>query len=348
MAPVPKTMNAFVVQEHKKILYKTVDVPKPAERQVLVRIVTSGVCHTDCHVVDGDFPGPLPIIPGHEGCGYVAAVGPGVHNISVGDRVGVPWVNIACGSCHQCIRGEDTSCHDTPFTGYMVNGCFAEYVVAGADYVGRIPAKLSFEQAAPIMCAGVTSYKALKVSNVKPSEWVVITGAAGGLGHVACQYAKAMGMRVVAMTRKVSEKKEKMFKSYGVDYILDLSLEGAKDGVMKATDQRGANGVIILAPNPGDTETAQEYCGARASIVLVGLVGHKVSLDVFTALGKQLCVKGSSSGNRSDLAEALEIAARGKVKCEVEVRKFSEMNTVLDQIRTGGIAGRVVLKVSDE
>ena len=178
-----------------------VPVPEPGYGEVLIKVITSGVCHTDLHVRDGDWhvKPSLPIIPGHEGAGVVVKLGPGVTTLKLGDRVGHAWLHTACGGCEHCLSGWETVCGKTAPTGFVADGCFAEYTVAVAAYVGRIPDSLSFAQASPILCAGVTTYKALKETEVKPGQWVAILGACGGLGHVGVQYARAMGMKVCAV-----------------------------------------------------------------------------------------------------------------------------------------------------
>ena len=180
-----KTMKAAVVRQFGKPLsIEEVPVPTPGAGQILVRIAASGVCHTDLHAADGDWPvkPKPPFIPGHEGVGHVAGVGAGVTHIKEGDRVGVPWLYTACGHCRHCLGGWETLCESQQNTGYSVNGGFAEYVLADPDYVGHLPAKASFVEIAPILCAGVTVYKGLKVTDAKPGDWMVVSGI-GGLGH---------------------------------------------------------------------------------------------------------------------------------------------------------------------
>ena len=192
-----KTMKAAVVHEFKQPLaIEEVPVPEVGPGQILVKIEASGVCHTDLHAADGDWPvkPTPPFIPGHEGVGTVAAVGAGVTAVKEGDRVGVPWLHTACGHCKYCLSGWETLCDAQKNTGYSVNGGFAEYVLADPNYVGHLPDGLGFEMAAPILCAGVTVYKGLKETDTKPGDTVVISGI-GGLGHVAVQYAKAMGLQ---------------------------------------------------------------------------------------------------------------------------------------------------------
>ena len=192
---MPKTMTAAFVEKFGEPLeIREVVIPTPGPGQVLVEIAASGVCHTDLHAAEGDWPikPTLPFIPGHEGAGVVASLGSGVKHLKEGDRVGIAWLHSACGYCEFCLTGWETLCLGQQNSGYSVNGSFAQYALAQADYLGRIPDKLSFIDAAPILCAGVTTYKGLKETKTRPGEWVVISGV-GGLGHVAVQYAKAMG-----------------------------------------------------------------------------------------------------------------------------------------------------------
>ena len=198
---IPKTMKAAVLHEFgKPLTIEEVPVKMPAENQVLVKVVTSGVCHTDLHACMGDWPvkPKLPLIPGHEAVGYVVALGRGVEHVAIGDVVGAPWLFSACGHCEYCITGWETLCESQQNGGYSVDGGYAEYVVADARYVARFPKDIDFLEMAPITCAGVTVYKGLKETETKPGEWVAISGI-GGLGHLAVQYAKAMGMHVAAI-----------------------------------------------------------------------------------------------------------------------------------------------------
>ena len=199
---IPKTMRAAVVEKFREpLVIRELPVPTPGPGQALVEIIASGVCHTDLHAADGDWPvkPDLPVTPGHEGAGIVVALDPGVTHLKEGDPVGIAWLHSACGHCDFCLAGWETLCLEQKNSGYSVNGSFAQYALAQADYVGRIPKNLPFVDAAPILCAGVTTYKGLKETNTRSGDWVVISGAGGGLGHVAIQYAKAMGLHVAAV-----------------------------------------------------------------------------------------------------------------------------------------------------
>ena len=214
-------MKAAVVHAFgQPLVIEEVDIPAVPPGQVLVRIVASGVCHTDLHAAEGDWPvkPSLPFIPGHEGVGFVAAVGAGVTWVKEGDRVGVPWLHTACGHCEHCITGWETLCDSQQMTGYTVNGGYAEYVLADPSYVGKLPDNLEFAPAAPVLCAGVTVYKGLKELDCKPGDWVVISGI-GGLGHMAVQYAKAMGFHVIAVD--VADDKLALARSLGADEAIN-------------------------------------------------------------------------------------------------------------------------------
>ena len=196
-----KTMKAAVVREFgQPLVIEEAPIPVVGPGQILVKIAATGVCHTDLHAAEGDWPvkpNP-PFIPGHEGVGHVAAVGSDVTHVKEGDRVGVPWLYTACGHCVHCLGGWETLCESQQNTGYSVNGSFAEYVLADPNYVGHLPDNVDFLDIAPILCAGVTVYKGLKATEAKPGQWVVISGI-GGLGHMAVQYARAMGLNVAAV-----------------------------------------------------------------------------------------------------------------------------------------------------
>ncbi len=179
---IPKMMKAAVVEKFQAPLsVREVSVPTPRSGEVLVEIVASGVCHTDLHAAEGDWPvKPIPpFTPGHEGAGIVVALGAGVTHLKEGDRVGIAWLHSACGHCEFCLSGWETLCPQQKNSGYSVNGSFAQYAIGAADYVARMPRDLSFVDAAPILCAGVTTYKGLKETETRPGEWVVISGVGG-------------------------------------------------------------------------------------------------------------------------------------------------------------------------
>ncbi len=251
---MPKTMKAAVVHElGKPLTIEEVPVPEPGHGQILVKIAAAGVCHTDLHAVEGDWPvkPKPPFIPGHEGVGHVFAAGAGVKQVKEGDRVGVPWLYTACGHCRHCLGGWETLCTEQQNTGYSVNGGFAEYVLADPDYVGHLPSNVDFAEIAPVLCAGVTVYKGLKVTDTKPGDWVVISGI-GGLGHMAVQYAKAMGLNVVAVD--VDDAKLDLARRLGASLTVNAANSDPVAFVKKEIG--GAQGVLVTAVSPKAFEQA--------------------------------------------------------------------------------------------
>ena len=258
------TMKAAVVRAFKQpLVIEEVAVPRPQAGQILVRIAASGVCHTDLHAAEGDWPvkPEPPFIPGHEGVGHVAAVGAGVSHIKEGDRVGVPWLYTACGHCRHCLGGWETLCASQQNTGYSVNGGFAEYVVADPDYVGRLPDNVSFVDVAPILCAGVTVYKGLKSTDTRAGDWVVVSGI-GGLGHLAVQYAKAMGLNVVAVD--ISDAKLQLARKLGAS--LTVNARAADPAAFVKKELGGAHGVLVTAVSPKAFEQALGMVGRGGTV----------------------------------------------------------------------------------
>lgn len=334
-------MKAAVVNQFKeKLEIKDVPVPEIGHGEILVKIKACGVCHTDLHAAHGDWPvkPKLPLIPGHEGVGVVEAVGPGVTSIKVGDRVGIPWLHSACGECEYCLTCRETLCPHQLNTGYSVDGCYAEYCKAPAAYVVKIPDNLGFEEAAPIFCAGVTMYKALKVCGAKPGDWVAIYGI-GGLGHVAVQYAKAMGFNVVAVD--IVEEKLELATKLGAD----ATVNGAQVDPAQEIQERfgGVQAAISVAVTKKAFEQAYRSLKRGGTLVLVGLPNDVLPIPIFDTVLNGVTVKGSIVGTRKDLQEALEFAAQGKVKVNIETQPLEKINEVFERMEKGQINGRVVL-----
>ncbi|MBV8229087.1 MAG: alcohol dehydrogenase AdhP [Planctomycetaceae bacterium] len=337
-----KTMKAAVVQEFgKPLVIQDVPVPDPGPGQILVKVAASGVCHTDLHAADGDWPvkPKLPLIPGHEGVGPVAALGPGVTDLKEGDLVGVPWLHDACGKCEFCVTGWETVCEKQHNTGYAVDGGYAEYVVAPAAYIGHLPANTDLITMAPILCAGVTTYKGLKETEARPGQWVVISGI-GGLGHIAVQYAKAMGFNVGAVD--IAEEKLALARSLGADFTANAATEDAVAKVMKETEG-GAHGVLVLAVGRAAFGQAVSMARRRGTVTLVGLPPGDFPTPIFEVVLKRVTIRGSIVGTRQDLAECIEMAAEGKVKAKVATEPLDKINDVFKRMKEGKIDGRVVL-----
>lgn len=335
------TMKAAVVHAFGQPLsIREVAVPQPGPGQLLVKIAASGVCHTDLHAAEGDWPvkpNP-PFIPGHEGVGHVVAVGAGVKHVKEGDRVGVPWLYSTCGHCEHCLGGWETLCETQQNTGYSVNGGFAEYALADANYVGRLPDNVGFVEIAPVLCAGVTVYKGLKMTETKPGQWVVISGI-GGLGHMAVQYAKAMGMNVAAVD--IDDGKLELARRLGAEVTVNAR---ELDPARYLKEQiGGAHGALVTAVSPKAFEQAMGMTRRGGTIALNGLPPGDFPLSIFDMVLNGTTVRGSIVGTRQDLQEALDFAGEGKVRATVSTDRLENINKVFEQMRQGKIEGRVVI-----
>ena len=338
-------MHAAVVEGFgKPMAFRDVAIPICGAGQILVKTEACGVCHTDLHAARGEWPArpTLPFIPGHEGIGRIAAVGAGVTIVKEGDRVGVPWLYSACGHCEYCLTAWETVCPDAQFGGYTRNGGFAEYILADPNYVAHIPPGLSAQEAAPLICAGITTYKGLKMTEARPGEWAVISGA-GGLGHLAIQYAKVLGLKVCAVD--IDDAKLALAKSLGADLVVNATAKDAVEAVRKGTSG-GAHGILITAPSLGAFKQGVEMTRKRGTCVLVGLPPGDFPLPLFDVVANCITIRGSFVGNREDMAEALAFAAEGKVKADIELQPLSAVNKVFDRLEHGKVAARVVLDFS--
>ena len=340
-----KKMKAAVVQNFgKPLVIEEMAIPEPKEGQALVKIEASGVCHTDLHAADGDWPvkPTLPFIPGHEGAGVVAALGPGVKHLKEGDRVGIAWLGSACGHCDFCLSGWETLCFQQKNSGYSVNGSFAQYALADAAYLGRIPKTLSFTAAGPILCAGVTTYKGLKETQARPGEWVVISGV-GGLGHVAVQYAKAMGLHVAAVD--IGEDKLRLAHALGAELTVDAVKEDPAATIQKKIG--GAHGVLVTAVSVKAFKQAMGMLRRGGTCVLNGLPPGEFPVSIFDLVLNRYTLRGSIVGTRLDLEEALAFAAEGKVKATIEIQPLESINDIFTRLKHGKVNGRIVLDIAE-
>ena len=341
-----KTMKAAVVREFGKPLsIDEVPIPEPGPGMIHVKIAASGVCHTDLHAAEGDWPvkpNP-PFIPGHEGVGYVSAVGAGVRHVKEGDRVGVPWLYTACGYCRHCLGGWETLCESQQNTGYSVNGGFADYVVADPNYVGHLPKNVDFLEIAPVLCAGVTVYKGLKVTDTKPGDWVVISGI-GGLGHMAVQYAKAMGLNVAAVD--IDDAKLDLARKLGATLTVNAATDPDPAGTIRRQTDGGARGALVTAVGRKAFEQAIGMVGRGGTVALNGLPPGDFPLDIFGMVLNGITVRGSIVGTRLDLQESLDFAAEGKVKATIHTARLEDINDIFAQMHKGQIEGRMVLDMT--
>jgi propanol-preferring alcohol dehydrogenase len=336
-------MNVAMVEQFKKpLVLREWDIPNPGVGEILVKTEFCGVCHTDIHAAYGDWPvkPQLPFIPGHEGIGRVAAIGAGVTIVKEGDRVGVPWLHSACGHCEYCLTAWETICPAETFTGYNTNGAFADYLLADPNYVAHIPSGLSPQEAAPIICAGVTSYKGIKQTEAKPGEWLAVSGI-GGLGHLAIQYARHMGLKVCAVD--IDDGKLALAKRLGAQVTVNAKSGDPAAAVKKATDG-GAHGVLITAPSLPAFKQGVGMTRKHGICVLVGIPPGDFPVPLFDVVAECISIRGSFVGNREDLAEALSFAAEGKVKADIELQPLSAINAVFKRLEAGDVPARVVLQ----
>ena len=335
-------MQAAQVEKFgQPLVIKELDVPTPGPGQILVRTEACGVCHTDLHARNGDWPlkPALPFTPGHEGIGIVAALGNGVTAVKEGDRVGVPWLYSACGHCEFCLAAQEPVCAQAQFGGYTKNGGFADYIVADPNYIAHIPAHLAATDAAPLICAGITSYKGLKETQARPGEWVVVSGI-GGLGHLGVQYAKAMGLQVCAVD--IDDGKLAHARRLGADAVVNASHDDPVSAVVRATGG-GAHGVLITAPSLPAFRQGVGMTRKHGTCVLVGIPPGEFPTPLFDVVANCITIRGSFVGNRRDMAEALAFAADGKVKADIELQPLSAINAVFERLGAGDVPSRVVL-----
>lgn len=336
------TMQAAVVETFgQPLVLREWDMPTPGPGQIVVKTEACGVCHTDLHAANGDWPvkPTPPFIPGHEAIGPVVAVGAGVTIVKEGDRVGVPWLYSACGRCEYCLKAQETVCAQAQFGGYTKNGGFAEYILADPNYVAHIPDGLSSIEAAPLVCAGITTYKGIKETGARPGEWIAVSGA-GGLGHLAIQYAKAMGLSVAAID--IDDTKLEHAKRLGADLAINAKAGDPAEALKKATGG-GAHGVLITAPSLPAFKQGVAMTRKRGTCVLVGLPPGEFPVSLFDVVVDCITIRGSFVGTRQDMAEALAFAAEGKVKANIELQPLSAINEVFGRLQRGDVAARVVL-----
>ncbi len=321
---------------------RDVPVPEPGPGQVLVKIVASGLCHTDIHAARGDWPvkPKVPLIPGHEGVGEVVAVGPGESPVAIGDTVALPWLGHACGNCRYCVTGWETYCTTPQFMGYTIDGSYAEYAIGYASHVVKVPAGISALDAAPLTCAGVTTYKAVKVAKPQPAETAMVVGI-GGLGHLALQYAKIFGSTTIAVD--VEDEKLQLAKDLGADHVIDG--RGDQQGELAALG--GVDVAVVTVPSPAAMKAAHASMNPNGRLILVGLpADNRFELPVFETVLKGISVIGSLVGTRQDLTETFDLHAQGRTKVILETRRLEDVNECFEEVLSGQVPARLVFDMT--
>ena len=314
-------------------------VPEPGPGQIVVRMETCGLCHTDIHAAHGDWPvkPTPPFVPGHEGVGLVERLGSGVTHLAEGDRVAIPWLGYACGHCEFCASGRETLCLAQHDSGYTVDGAYAEYACADADFVGRVPEGLDPLDAAPLTCAGVTTYKAVKVSGARSSDLVAVFGI-GGLGHMALQYARIAGGTVAAVD--LHDSKLQLARDLGAEHTVNATTEDPADYIQALG---GADQAIVLAVSATACEQAYRSLKRGGTLVLVGLpADNTFQLPIFETVLQGITVTGSIVGTRVDLAETFQLHQEGRTRVVRETRQLEDVNDAFEEIEKGNVDARLV------
>jgi alcohol dehydrogenase, propanol-preferring len=342
--PLESTYEAAVVHGFDEPI--TVEQVRPRQLetgQVRVEVEACGLCHTDIHAWHGDWPvkPTPPFTPGHEGVGIVAELGPNVSELAIGDRVAMPWLGYACGTCDYCVSGRETLCLGQQNTGYSIDGAFGQYATAYARYAVKVPTGVDPFDAAPLACAGVTAYKAVKVAGTRSSDLVAVFGV-GGLGHLAIQYAAIAGARVVAID--LIDEKLELARELGAEFTINAAEDDPVEAIQRLG---GADQAIALAVSPRAFEQAYGSLRRGGTLVFVALpADNEVTLPIFETVLGGITIVGSIVGTRSDLREVFELHGTGKTRVIRETRPLEQVNEAIADVEAGRVAARVVLQPS--
>ena len=332
-------MKAAVVNSHHTVDVVEKQLRRLEHGEALLQMECCGVCHTDLHVKNGHFGDKTGVILGHEGVGVVKEVGPGVTSLKVGDRASVAWFFQGCGHCEYCTSGNETLCRNVKNAGYSVDGGMAEECIVVADYAVKVPDGLDSAAASSVTCAGVTTYKAVKVSQIRPGQWVAIYGM-GGLGNLALQYAKnVFNAKVIAVD--VNDEQLKFALETGADVVVNPAREDAVKVIQEKTG--GAHAAVVTAVAKSAFNSAVNAVRAGACVVAVGLPPEAMSLDIPRLVLDGIQVVGSLVGTRQDLAEAFQFAAEGKVTPKVTLRPIEDINAIFHEMERGEFQGRMII-----
>ncbi|KAF4980178.1 hypothetical protein FZEAL_3756 [Fusarium zealandicum] len=349
---LPPTNRAALYSEPGTLKTEIVElpVPQPGPGEILVRLLFSGVCHTDIGFCLNLFPNlpaatPKGQIGGHEGVGQVIAHGDNVSSPELGKYVGIKYAADACLSCSHCIQGGESSCQSAKVSGYFTPGTFQQYCIATARYVTPLPDGLDLASTAPLMCGGITVYTALKTAGIRPGDWVVISGAGGGLGHLAIQYAKKMGGRVVGID---SGSKEDLCRKLGADAFLDFTKfddDGKLADSVKEHTNGGARIALMCSSSDKSYSQAMSWMGFRGTVACLGIPETEDCMvpSVAYMVLNELRIIATKTGNRQDAQECLAIAKDGGIQTHHQLRKMESLSNIFEEMEAGKIQGRVVL-----
>jgi alcohol dehydrogenase, propanol-preferring len=336
-------MKAAMLREiGKPITIEEIAMPAPGPGEVLIKVEACGVCHSDLHLADGDWDllrpiTKVPLTLGHEVAGIVEVLGSGVTNLNVGDRVGVPWIFWTCGECEFCKEGRETLCIKQKITGCTVDGGFAEFMIAPATHAAPLPSILTSTEAAPLLCAGLTIYKAMKSAGVKSGQRMAVFGV-GGLGHLAIQIARAMDVQVAAVD--VSDEKLEFAKSLGAEWTVNATTEQVHKRI-KSTG--GAHVALVTSAVPVAFETALRSLRRGGTMAVVGMANDPFKASPVSLISGETRIVASAVGTRDDLRELFELVTKFPIRCKIETRPLEAISEAFDDLRRGAVTGRIVL-----
>jgi propanol-preferring alcohol dehydrogenase len=339
--PVTSYRAAVVHAFHDALSVETVPALDLTAGQIRVKVEATGLCHTDIHAAHGDWPvkPSPPFVPGHEGVGIVVELGPSVSEVALGDRVAMPWLGYACGVCDYCVSGWETLCLEQKNMGYSFDGTFGEYATAYARYVVKVPAGVDPFDAAPLTCAGVTTYKAVKVAGTRSSDLVAVFGV-GGLGHLAIQYAAIAGGRVIAVD--INDAKLDLARELGAEFTINALTEDPIEAIQKLG---GADQAIALAVAPKAFEQAYGSLRRGGTLVFVALpADNEVKLPIFETVLNGITIVGSIVGTRAELRDVFALHAAGKTTVIRETRALADVNEAIADVESGRVVARIVLE----
>ncbi len=336
-------MKAAVLREFAgPIAIEEVETPSPGPGEVLVKVEACGVCHSDLHLAQGDWDmlrgiTKMPLIGGHEIAGVVSAAGDAVTDLKVGDRVGVPWLYWTCGECEYCRAGRETLCNKQKITGCTVDGGFAEYIKAPASHAAKLPEGLSAEEAAPLLCAGLTVYKALKNSGIAKGERLAVFGV-GGLGHIAVQIGHAMGAQVCAID--IADDKLELARSLRAEWTVNSATEQVPK---KLRAIGSAHVVLVTSASAAAYETALRCLRKGGTLAVVGMPNEPFKVSAVALVAGETRIVASAVGTREDLRELFELVAKFPIRCHVTTRSLDELPAVFEEMKQGALLGRAVI-----
>ncbi len=336
-------MKAAVLRDFKAPLtIEQIARPKPAAQEVLVEVEACGVCHSDLHLADGDWPQMIPItkrplVLGHEIAGRIVEKGNSADHLEIGDRVGVPWLHWSCGQCEFCREGNENLCTKQQITGVTVDGGYAEFVKAPASHATKIPDGVSGIEAAPLFCAGVTVYRALRQARIQLGQRLAVFGV-GGLGHLAVQIGVGLGAVVTAID--VSDEKLAHARSLGASAVLNPS---SSNVVRELRGAGGMHAAIVTSAAKAAYDTAFPCLRPTGMLLVVGLPSDSICFPPIMMAASEVRIQASAVGTRQDLREVLAMAAAGKIRCQVATRPLDQANEVMAELRKGTVSGRIVL-----